>query len=308
MKQKAVLRVVVTALVVAGGVGLASTLRRFDWATFGRALAHVSALPLAMALCTGTVQVFAQLARFAAIVPRQDRARLGTFLDVTAVGQLLNYTTPLRAGDAYKLARLSPSEADPQGRFANVASALVLERVADILALVLIAALALGSLGDTWELTALPARSIAWRAGLAAAFAAIVVVAVALRPPRALVRFLRNTRETMGSLRFVGCVAVALVAWSLDAGALWWTARSGGCAIAFAAAVQCVFVLNVGIALPLTVASLGIFEATLAFALSRHAIGAESALVIATLDHFVILAGHVLCVAIVRISLWGRRL
>jgi glycosyltransferase 2 family protein len=242
------------------------------------------------------------------IVSRDDRARLGRFLDVTAVGQLLNYTAPLRAGDAYKLARLSSNDADPQGRFANVASALVLERVADILALVLVAGLALGSLGGAWDLSALPARAIAWRAGVAVALAAIVAVALAVRPPRVVVRFLRDTRETLRSPRFVGCVAVAIAAWGLDAGALWWTARSGGFAIAFAAAVQCVFVLNVGIAVPVTVANLGIFEATLAFALSRHAIGAESALVIATLDHFVILAGHVLCVAIVRVALWGRRL
>src|SRR5277367_4139768 len=111
------LKVLVTVLVVAGGVGIASTIHRIDWAAFASALARVSPVPLALALGVSTAQVLAQLARFAVVVPRAERAPLRELLEATAVGQLLNYTTALRAGDAYKLARLSSNREDTKGRF-----------------------------------------------------------------------------------------------------------------------------------------------------------------------------------------------
>src|SRR5580698_3119811 len=142
------LRVAVTVLVVAGGIGVASTLHRFDWGTFARAIAHLSPSLLVVALLVSTVQVFAQLARFVVLLPRADRSPLRELLDATAVGQLLNYTTVLRAGDAYKLIRLAPPR-EPQepnrpsganGRFSILLAALLVERVADIVALLVMAA------------------------------------------------------------------------------------------------------------------------------------------------------------------------
>ena len=59
-------------------------------------------------------------------------------------------------------------------------------------------------------------------------------------------------------------------------------------------------------AIPVTVGNLGIFEVSLAFALSRYGIAPERALVIATLEHVAKLAGLVLCIGILRLGPRGR--
>ncbi|HTB73609.1 MAG TPA: lysylphosphatidylglycerol synthase transmembrane domain-containing protein [Polyangiaceae bacterium] len=304
--RKYVPRLVATVLVVAGGVGLASTLGRIDWATFAGALANVSVKALAFALCLSTVQVFAQLARFAVIFRRTERPPLRELLDATAVGQLLNFTTPMRAGDAYKLARLAPGGETPGTPLGALAAALVVERVADIAALLLVAAPALGSLGEVLISPAHTREAIP-RVALALALGVVAGAVVVRRRPPFAARFARDAWQILASPRFGLCLFVALVTWVLDAGTLCWTARSAGSPIGLGAAIPCVLLLNVGIALPLTVANLGIFEASLAFGLSLEGIGAERALVIATLEHFVTLAGLVVCVGALKVVPRHRR-
>jgi hypothetical protein len=51
-----------------------------------------------------------------------------------------------------------------------------------------------------------------------------------------------------------------------------------------------------------TVGNLGIFEATLTFALCQYGIATESALAIATIEHVTTLAGLILCTGILRLA------
>ncbi len=285
-------------VVVGGGISVASALHRFDWATFGRAVAHLAPALLALSLCVSTVQVFAQLGRFVVLLPRAERSPLRELLDATAVGQLLNYTTVLRAGDAYKLARLSASQTYPKGRLSKLAAALVAERVADVLTLLILAAATLGTRRAALHVPALPTPAIAWLGGALAALAVGVLLA---RAPEFLIRFARSVRAAIASPGFGLCLLVASATWLLDAATLYWTARSAGCAIPLRTAVPCVFLLNVGIALPVTVGNLGLFEASLAFALSLYGIPPERALVIATVEHAVKLAGLAVCVSILKL-------
>jgi uncharacterized membrane protein YbhN (UPF0104 family) len=290
--------VVVTMLVVGGGVGVASTLHRFDWATFGRTAAHLSPALLALALGVSTVQVFAQLGRFVVLLPRAERVPRRELLEATAVGQLLNYTTVLRAGDAYKLTRLSSSETYPKGRLSKLAAALVAERIADVGTLLVLAAATMGTASAALPVSVLPTRAIAWFGVALAAVAACLLLA---RAPELLVRFARGVWAALVSPGFALCLLVASATWVLDAATLYWTARSAGCTIALSTAVPCVFLLNVGIALPVTVGNLGLFEASLAFALTSYGIPPERALVIAAVEHAVKLAGLAVCVGILKL-------
>lgn len=301
-RRKAWIRVALTVLLLGGGVGAISALHEMGWGTFARALASVSLLPLALALVVSTVQVFAQLARFVVLIPREARGTFLDLLDATAIGQLLNYATPLRSGDAYKLVRLAPSGAKGGGRFASLLAAIVVERVADVGVLFLFAAWAAGP-----ELVALvashvPAGGTALAIGGAVAIASALALVFARRLPRMLGSFLGNAWGLLRSQRFAASIGVSVVTWALDAGTLYWTARSGGFAISFRDATQCVFVLNLGIAMPVTVGNIGIFEATLGFALSRHGIGPELALAIATVEHFAKMAGLGITVGLLRLA------
>jgi uncharacterized membrane protein YbhN (UPF0104 family) len=302
VKQKAIVTIVLTVLVVAGGVGLASTLHRIDWMVFAGALANVSAVPLAVAFSISTVQVFAQLARFVAILPREGRPPLRQLLEVTAVGQLLNYTTPLRAGDAYKLARLSSNGESSGGGLVALTSGLVLERVADVMALLVVTLPTVASLHLDGKLSALPARETVPRIAIAVVVVAFAGQVLVRRRPGLLARFAHDSVQTLRSPRFGRCFVVAVAAWILDAATLYWTARSAGSAIAFTTALPCVFLLNVGIAIPVTVGNLGIFEASLAFGLTQYGIGAERALAIATVEHVAKLVGLVVCTALVKLA------
>src|ERR1700722_594864 len=295
------LKVVLTVLVVGGGVGVASTLHRFDWATFGRPAAHLSVALLALALGVSAVQVFAQLGRFVVLLPRAERVPLGELLEATAVGQLLNYTTVLRAGDAYKLARLSSSETYPKGRLPLLAAALVAERIADVGTLLVLAAATMGTRSAALHVS-LPTRTIAW---FAVAFVAVAACLLLAKAPELIVRFARSVGTAIASPGFALCLLVASATWVLDAATLYWTARSAGCAIALGATVPCVFLLNLGIALPVTVGNLGLFEASLAFALTLYGIPPERALVIAAVEHAVKLAGLAICVGILKLLARG---
>src|SRR5579862_8710736 len=90
-RRKVVFRIVLTAILIGGAIGAVSTLHAIDWRAFGAALASAGRVPLTIALVVSTVQVYAQLARFVVLVPPAARHPIGTLLDATAVGQLLNY-------------------------------------------------------------------------------------------------------------------------------------------------------------------------------------------------------------------------
>jgi hypothetical protein len=281
-----------------------------DWKAFGAALAGASLLVLALAAAVSTVQVYAQLARFVVLVPPAQRHPFFELLDATAVGQLLNYATPLRAGDAYKVLRLAPAAsaaADPSparsGRVAMLLAALLVERVADIAALLVMAAWS--SLAElvAWLQTVLPSRTVLLE--LAVGVACLVALTIGARAwVPAVERFVRQVAQALWSPGFVRSWCISLLTWSLDAGTLYWTTRTigGHVPLSFRDVMQCVFVLNVGIAVPVTVGNLGVFEATLAFALTRHGMATPDALAIATLEHLVKFSGLGLCIATLRLG------
>ena len=289
-------------LLLAGGIGAASALRDMGWRTFAVALASVALAPLLVALLVSTLQVFAQLARFVVLLPPEGRAPLRDLLDATAIGALLNYTTPLRSGDAYRLVRLAPAGEGQKGRLAPLLAAIVVERIADVGVLFAMAAWASGPELVSWLSRSLPTGwTVAALAALIAALAGAGLV-FARRLPRALGSFVGSAWGLLRSPRFASSIGVAFATWALDAGTLYWTSRSGGYPLSFRDAMQCVFVLNVGIAFPITVGNVGIFEATLGYALSRHGIPAEHALAIATVEHFAKMAGLFACVGLLRLG------
>jgi uncharacterized membrane protein YbhN (UPF0104 family) len=303
-RRKTVVRLAVTAILLIGGIGAISTLHGLDWHAFGAALAGVALVPLAVGLAVSTLQVFAQLLRFYVLVPAEAMPPLWDLLDATAIGQLLNYATPLRTGDAYKLLRLAPAspEQAKSGRVGTLLAALLVERAADVLALFVMAAWASLDEMRAWLGSLVPSAGAAWKIGLGA-FAVIAVLAiVANRLPRVLGSFLGKTWAAMRSPRFAASTGVAFLTWGLDAGTLYWTTRAGGFPLSFRDAMQCVFVLNLGIAMPVTVGNIGVFEAALGFALSRHGVPAERALAIATVEHFAKFWGLFACIGLLRLG------
>jgi len=287
-----------------------------DWRRVGAALAGCAPLSLGLAFVVSTAQVYAQLARFVVLVPPDARRPLFDLLDATAVGQLLNYAAPLRGGDAYKLIRLAPNQetasgsdsgAGGKGRFSILLAALLVERVADIAALVVMAAWASFPELRSWLLTVVPSSAVLAKLGIGLALAALVGALLAGRLQRLLGSFVRQVGGALWSLGFARSFGISLLTWSLDAGTLYWTSRSvGAYALSFREVMHSVFVLNLGIAIPVTVGNLGVFEAALAFALTRHGVSLDDAMAIAMLEHIAKFAGLFLCILSLRAG-WALR-
>jgi uncharacterized membrane protein YbhN (UPF0104 family) len=280
-----------------------------DWGTIGAALAGCAPLPIAFAFLVSTAQVYAQLARFVVLVPPAARGPLFELLDATAVGQLLNYAAPLRGGDAYKLIRLAPNPegAEGKGRLTILLAALLVERVADIAALFVMAAWASFPELAAWLGTIVPSGSSWAKIGIGLVVTGLVAALFARRLQKLLGSFLAQVGSSLWSPRFARSFGISLVTWTLDAGTLYWTSRSvGAYALSFRDVMHSVFVLNLGIAMPVTVGNLGVFEAALAFALTRHGVSPAHAIAIAMLEHVAKFAGLFLCILSLRAG-WALR-
>src|SRR5208282_2677092 len=144
-----------------------------------------------IALAVSTAQVFAQLLRFYVLVPPAARPSLWELLDATAIGQLLNYATPL-----------------------------LVERAADVAGLFVMAAWASYSELRVWWLGVLPSAGTAWKVSAGVAVLAAVLALVAIRLPRVFGSFFGTLWGAVRSPRFAASMGVALLTWTLDAATL----------------------------------------------------------------------------------------
>ncbi len=232
--------------------------------------------------------------------------RPASLLRALLSGQLLNHLLPIRMGDVVRSILLGR---EPAGSFARVLGSVLIEKAWDWLALcvlVLIAAWAV-PLPD-WFLT--PARSI----GLLAACVLIGFVGVAVIPERWISRGLAKLDRALTGLparwRLLALNNLQRLLDSLTVlrqrdtvvGAAIWTAITWGLSVVVNYAVQRAFgfdswpaamallaVLMIGIALPPSIAAVGIFEGLSMLTLSAFSIPLETALAIGLVLHLVVI-------------------
>ncbi len=231
-------------------------------------------------------------------------------------GQLLNHLLPIRVGDVVRSIMLGR---EPGGSFARILGSVLIEKAWDWLALcvvVLIAAWAVPL--PEWFL--IPARAI----GGLAALVVIAFVAIAMIPehwiPRGLAKLdlalarlpARWRYFTLNNLRrFLESLTV-LRRRDTVASAAGWTALTWGLSIAINYAVQRAFgfnswlaavtllaVLMIGIALPPSIAALGLFEGLSMLTLSLYNVPLETALAIGLTLHLVVITPLIITTIIV---------
>jgi uncharacterized protein (TIRG00374 family) len=243
--------------------------------------------------------------------------RSSAVLRALLTGQLLNHLLPIRVGDVARSILLSR---EPGGSFARVFGSVLIEKAWDWLALcglVLIAAWA-APLPD-WFLV--PARTI----GLFAALILIGFVAVALFPerwmPRGLVQLdrataglparwrmfaLNNAQRLLDSLTVLrrrdtlaGAAGWTALTWSLSVGINYAVLRAFGLE-SWIAALTLLVVLMLGVALPPSIAAVGVFEGLSMLTLNLFGIPPETALAVGLLLHLVVIVPLI----ITTIMLW----
>ncbi|HOU24023.1 MAG TPA: lysylphosphatidylglycerol synthase transmembrane domain-containing protein [Anaerolineae bacterium] len=217
---------------------------------------------------------------------------LGRLFRWSNIGYLINNLAPLRLGDVLRGYLCS------EGAGINLVSVLftlVVERLADVVALVLILVALLPRVD-------LPTRYLApvlWIA-LAAAAAVAVMILVAVRPRWSLDWFDRLARRfpaldrpwlrravhsavkglaVLGSGNSVaGVLGWSLVAWLAAGLQYYWTARSVGLALPAPAALLLVCLTSLGMVVPASPGSLGVIESITVLTLALFGVGREVAL------------------------------
>jgi len=281
---------------------LALVLRAVDWAWVGAALVL-------------TLVTYLSRTQRWIILLRPLAFRTSSVLRALLTGQLLNHLLPLRVGDVVRAILLGR---EPGGSFARVFGSVLIEKAWDWLALCALMLIVTWTVPlPDWLLA--PARSI----GLLAALVLLGFSAVAVIPeswlPRGLGKLdralaglpaqwrsfvLRNVQRLLDSLTvlrqrdtIVGAALWTVITWGLSIIINYAVQRACGID-SWLAATTLLVVLMLGVALPPSIAALGIFEGLSMLTLSLYNVPLETALAIGLLLHFVVIVPLLICTAL----------
>jgi uncharacterized protein (TIRG00374 family) len=285
------------------GVGLIA--RAIDPDRFSLALASVDWSWIGGAIVIALATYVARMLRWIVLL-RPLTFRHTAVLRALLTGQLLNHLLPIRAGDVVRSILLGR---EPGSSFARILGSVLIEKAWDWLALCgLILIVAWAAPLPDWFLV--PARSV----GLLAALVLIGFVAVAMIPERwisrGLVRLdrvlvglstrwrsfaLNNLQRLLDSLTvlrrrdtIVGAATWTVITWSLSVMINYAVQRAFG-VDSWIAAVTLLAVLMIGVALPPSIAALGVFEGLSMLTLGIYGIPLETALAIGVALHLVVI-------------------
>lgn len=307
-------------MISAIGVGLIA--RTVEPKRLSLALAGMSWDWVGVAIIVTLATYYARAQRWIVLL-RPLTFRYTAVLRALLTGQLLNLLLPIRVGDVVRSLLLGR---EPGGSFARIFGSVLIEKAWDWLALcalVLIVAWAV-PLPD-WFLT--PVRSI----GLLAALILIGFLAAAILPerwiPRGLAKldraldrlperwrsFTRNNvqrlLESLSVLRrrdtLLGAAGWTALIWSLGV-VVNYTVQRAFSIDSWIAAMTLLAVLMIGVALPPSIAALGVFEGLTMLTLSINNIPLETALAIGLVLHLVVVVPLIISTAVLWI-LPGRR-
>lgn len=276
-------------------------LRDVDWADAGRALHGCNYWWLLPALGALALTIPVKALRWQLLYHGRTRPPFGAATAALLIGLFFNTILPARAGEAARVVALNRSAGTSK---AESIATVVLERVFDVLALLVMLFVAAPWLPHvTWLRTA---------AGLAVALVvviAVAVVAVALHGERPLGLLLRPlgrlpflSRERIAalvanahhglagirSLRLAAAVAVLTVsAWLLLALSTWLLMRGFDLQLPFLAGLLVVVAINLALVLPSSPAGLGVFEAATLVVLHAYGVPDSRAVSYALLLHAV---------------------
>jgi uncharacterized protein (TIRG00374 family) len=260
------------------------TLQRVGWLWTGIGLFCV----LAQALSQGT--------RLWILLPRNSRPGWEPTLRIFSLGQVINSTLPARLGDVVKVGLLGSSS--------GAGSVFISDKVVDIASLGVIGLVALiAGLSDQIKglgvsNPVIPFSTLIWSLVGISSLALIARLAWPRLPLsfqrrfRSLISGLKEGASSLGSpSQFFPALFMGVLAWFAELLLLVFLCHAAGHSLSPGAALASLLALNLGIALPVSVANIGTFEASLSFALTRFGIPASEALAIAVLHHLIQLVG-----------------
>jgi uncharacterized membrane protein YbhN (UPF0104 family) len=252
-------------------------------------LTRVPLTSLAVALLLCLSQFGCQALRLWVLIPRDVHLTVLRAAHAFAVGQWFNILAPVRAGDAVKVILVNRNARTPTS-VATATGVLFADKIVDVGTLVLVsAAMGMARLMRAAMEARLP--------GLRLIAATGVVLALALLglrwAPRPLLEKMTALRRELvkgmaalkDPVRLLFGFSFSLGTWLAEALALRVLCAALGFPLSLPQIVLALVALNLGIAIQISVANLGVYEAVLALALSGSGVALPSAVAIATLHH-----------------------
>ena len=270
--------------------------RNVDFAELRDSLRGSNYWWLLPALATLLLGFFIRVLRWRSLFSEPARPALWPATQALLVGQFFNNVLPLRAGDAVRVVALG-------GRSrAETAATIVIERLFDVLALLLLLFVALPWLPDvTWVRAA---SILALALTVASAFAVLLLrvygersVRFVLRPlarlpfisPERLEAAVRNLTEGVIGLRSARLGVLAflwtLLSWLVLAVSFWLVMLGFDLGLAPAAGLLAVIATSLSLILPSAPAAVGVFEAAGIVALAAYGVPQTPALSYALVVH-----------------------
>jgi uncharacterized membrane protein YbhN (UPF0104 family) len=269
----------------ASGPGLRSAVGR---------LGSFSLWALLAAVVVGLVHVAAQVLRLWSVFPPHCRPDFGTVARGFGFGQLMNMCLPARAGDVVKVVALTRGGAGKKTSMTDATGAVLADKGIDALIMLFVAA----SIGGGLSRYAAPdPRHAALGVGASALVAGTTWLLLSWLRPALLERFREASRATLRNMRTL--LTPARLSRGLLLGALVIGAEvlglvvlcSGlGISLGLGGALYVLVILCLGIVIPVSVASIGPYEAAIAFALHRFGVSTADAIAIGAVHHAVQIA------------------
>lgn len=269
---------------------------------FFQNLASLSLAPLATALLLILAQATAQAMRFWSIIPRDiaPSALRGAY--IFTVGDWTNIFLPARGGDALKVVLLTRPERRPGASLSKATGAMLADKVVDIGTLIVLCALAgLGSLLWLRTRAALPAPGVVLGAGVVLAL--LLAWAGRSRSPRvaAVKAGLHDVLRGQSALKHPfwcpASVSFSVAARALEVSAMGVLAGAVGFRLSPPLLLLALVTVNLSTVVPVSFASLGVYEAGLTYGLTRSGVPLPAAITIATTHHALELLGLTLSAA-----------
>jgi uncharacterized protein (TIRG00374 family) len=289
--------------IVVSAIGVGLIAQTIDPDRLAVALAGIRWIWVGVAILIIVASYFARERRWIVLL-RPLTFQHTAVLRALLTGQLLNLLLPIRLGDVARSIMLGR---EPGGSFARVFGSVLIEKAWDWLALCALALIvAWAAPLPDWFL--IPARSLALLAALILiGFAVIAVVpanwiprglarldrALSGLPPRWRLSSMRNVQRLLDSLTalrrretLASSASWTAIIWSLGVAINYAVQRAFGFD-SWIAAMTLLAVLMIGVALPPSVAALGIFEGLTMLTLSLFNVPLETALAIGLVLHLV---------------------
>jgi uncharacterized membrane protein YbhN (UPF0104 family) len=251
---------------------------RVDLHALAATLSRARALPMALAALLVAAIPLARAAYWSSILVTAPPVSYRVLVRYSIACNAANAVLPARAGDAMRVWLLRERHGVP---IAQTAAAVVLEKVADLLTLVLLV------LPLPWLLPKLPEGiGSALRTVLAIALVVIVALAVAGRQATR-VRWLSGLEVLRRPALVLRAFGAVVITWLLDLGCVLLVMSSVGLAWRIEDALLVLLFVNLATAIPATPGQLGTHELGALTALRLQGVAAEPAVAFALLYHAV---------------------